>query len=147
MSLSSRRLRRTLPDPPGWGTTREGRVFNLTALRIKVFSISKGRLQGEACSCESRSSALNKLIHCCFVFGAATVGSAPKPRERVALTGPRQFDPVPLARQGWKRGAHVRFSQCPSSRLWLQERHRIGGQWPEDPLPSQDSLNTLNSGL
>ena len=62
----------TLPDPPGWGTTREGLVFNLTALGIKVFSISKGRFpRRETRSCESRFSALNKLIHYCFVFGAA----------------------------------------------------------------------------
>lgn len=67
----------TFSNPASFGDHR-GRATYLTALRIKEFSISKGRFpRRAACSCKSRSLVLNKRSSFCFVFGAAGAFGAP----------------------------------------------------------------------
>lgn len=68
-----------------------------------------------------------------------------KPRERVALTGPRQFGPCPTGSTGLETGsARALPAVSELQAVAAGAANRIGGRWPEDPFPNDDSLNTLN---
>ena len=63
----------------------------------------------------------------------------------MALTGPRKFGPCPTGSTGLETGsARALLAVSELQAVAAGAANRIGGQWPKDPLPSQDSLNTLN---
>lgn len=63
----------------------------------------------------------------------------------MALTGPRKFGPCPTGSTGLETGSARALLAVPELQaVAAGAANRIGGQWPKDPLPSQDSLNTLN---
>ena len=63
----------------------------------------------------------------------------------MALTGPRKFGPCPTGSTGLETGsARALLAVSELQAVAAGAANRIGGQRPKDPLPSQDSLNTLN---
>lgn len=132
--------------PAGFGDHR-GRAAYLTAVRIKVYSIPKGRFpMSEACSWESRLFSFKQTYHC-FVLGATGGFITQIKRGRVALTGPRQFGPSPTGSTRQEAGsARALPAVSELQALAAGAADCIAGRRPEDSLPSTDSLNTLISG-